>query len=73
MGDSREEPPDHQQAELGLSHMWPKLGLNPQWWDDERFRALKICDLNHSATGAAQSGLTVVKCIKKMHMEWQTV
>ena len=39
------------QAELGLSHMWPELGSNPQWCDDERFRALKISVLNHSATG----------------------
>ena len=48
-GDPREKPPDHQQAELSLSHMWPELGLNPQRWDD----ALKISVLNHSATGAA--------------------
>ena len=26
MGDPREKPPDHPQAELGLSHMWPDLG-----------------------------------------------
>ena len=25
-GDPREKPPDHPQAELGLSHMWPELG-----------------------------------------------
>ena len=49
----REKPPDHPQAELGLSHMWPEWGLNPQWWDDERIRALKISRLNHSATEAA--------------------
>ena len=36
-GDPREETPDHPQAELGLSHMWPELGSNPQRWDDERF------------------------------------
>ena len=37
-------------AELGLSHMWPELGLNPQWWDnDERFRPLQISVPNHSA------------------------
>ena len=41
------------QAELGLSHMWPELGSNPQWWDGEWLKALKISDLNHSATGAA--------------------
>ena len=33
--------------------MWTELGLNPQWWDNERFRELKITYLNHSATGAA--------------------
>ena len=52
-GDPREKPPDHPQAELGLSHMWPELGSNSQRWDDERFRALKISVLNHSATGVA--------------------
>ena len=51
-GDPRESPPDHPQAELGLSHMWPERGLSPQLWDDERFRALKISGLNHSAKGA---------------------
>ena len=51
-GDLREKPPDHPQAELGLSHMWPERGSNPQRWDDERFRALKISRLNHSAMGA---------------------
>ena len=29
MGDPQEKPPDHPQAELGLSHMWPELGSNP--------------------------------------------
>ena len=33
-GDPQEKPPEHMQAELGLYHMWPKLGLNPQLWDD---------------------------------------
>ena len=51
MGYLWEKPPDHLQAELGLSNMWPKQGSNPQWWDDERFRALKISGLHHSATG----------------------
>ena len=54
-GDSREKPPDNPQAELGLSHMWPERGSNPQQWDDKRFRALKISGLNHSATGADNS------------------
>ena len=42
MGDLRENPHDHPQTELGSSHRWPELGSNPQWWDDERFKALKI-------------------------------
>ena len=50
-GDPQEKTPDHLQAELGLSHIWLELGSNPQRWDDERFRALKISDLNHSAIG----------------------
>ena len=52
-GDPREKTPDHPQAELGSSRMWPELGSNPQRWDDERLRAIKISSLNHSATGAA--------------------
>ena len=44
MGDPREKPPDHLQAEVGMS--------NPQRWDVNHFRALKISVLNHSATGA---------------------
>ena len=51
MGDPQEKPPDHPQVELGLSHKWPELGSNPQRWDDERFKTLKISDLNHSTTG----------------------
>ena len=31
-GNPWEKLPDHPQAELGLSHMWTELGLNPQWW-----------------------------------------
>ena len=54
IGDPRGKTPDTLQAELGFSHIWPELGLNPVWWDDERFRAPKISILsNHSATGAA--------------------
>ena len=55
MGDNRDKIPDHLQAELSLSHMWPELGWNPQQWDDEPFRGLKISVLNHSAKGAAES------------------
>ena len=32
-GDSQNKPPGHLQAELGLSHMWPELGLNPHRWE----------------------------------------
>ena len=45
--------PDHQQTELGLSHMWPELGSNPQPWDDKPFRVLKISAFNQSTMGAA--------------------
>ena len=48
LGGGKTEDPDLQQAELGLSHMWLELGSNPQWWDDERFRVLKISGLHHS-------------------------
>ena len=52
MGDPREKKThDHLQAEIGLSHIWPKLGSKSERWDDKRFRALKISNLNHSATG----------------------
>ena len=50
-----EKTPDYPQAELGLSHMWPKLGLNPQRWDDERFKVLTISSLNDWATGATKT------------------
>ena len=54
MGEPLEKPPDHPQAERGLSHMWSVLGLNSQRWNDKRFRAPEISILNHSATWAAQ-------------------
>ena len=54
-GDPQNKPPGHPQAELGLSHMWPELCLNPHRWDDERFKVLiVISGLNHSGTGAAE-------------------
>ena len=28
-----------------LSNLWPQLGLYPQRWDNERFKALKVSDL----------------------------
>ena len=37
-GDPREKPRDQPQTELGLSHMWPELGL--------QFRVLKFRVLN---------------------------
>ena len=52
MGDPREKPPDHPQAELDLSHMWLELGSNAQQSDDEWLRALKISIPNHLAMGA---------------------
>ena len=55
-GDPREKPPDHPQAELVLSHIWLELGSNPQRWDDERIRTLKISGINHSATWTAFYG-----------------
>ena len=36
MGDLWEKPHDHPQAELGLSHMWPELGLNQKFWTSEK-------------------------------------
>ena len=52
-GNPQNKPPGHPQAELGLSHMWPELGLS--LWDDERFRVLKVISgLNHSEMGAAE-------------------
>ena len=53
MGDPWENIPDHLQAELGWSCIWPELGSNPQQWDDKQFRVLKISDHNHSAMEAA--------------------
>ena len=35
--------------------MWPELGSNPQRWDDEQFRVLKISGLDHSPTWAAHA------------------
>ena len=55
MGDPREKPPDHPQAELDLSHMWPELGSNPQRWDDKWFRMLKISVFNHKAKAATST------------------
>ena len=51
MGDPREKAPDQLQAELGLFHIEPKLGWNPQLRDNKQFRVPKISILNHSATG----------------------
>ena len=60
-GQPGEKPHEHPQAELGLSHICSELGSNPQRWDDERFRALKISGLNHSVTGAAGTRIWFVK------------
>ena len=53
MGDPREKTPEHPQAELGLSDMWPELDSNAQRWADEQFRMLKISVLNHLAMGTS--------------------
>ena len=41
---TREKTPDHLQADLGLSHMWPELGWNPQRWDDEEDCSWYACE-----------------------------
>ena len=82
-GDPQEKTPDHPQAEIGLSHMWPELGSNPQRWDDKRFRALKISSFNHSLK--EQSDL-VLHCLpfwllildpmlyaKTLHLKFRTI
>ena len=66
-GDPWEKPLDNPQEELGLSHTCPELGLKPQGWDDERFTALKISILDHSATGAAR------KCMLEKHTKCRVV
>ena len=48
LGGAKTEDPREKRS---LSHTWPELGLNPQQWDDERFRLLKSSVLNHLATG----------------------
>ena len=53
--DPWEKPPDPAEAELDLSHMWPKTGSNPHHRDDKQFRVVKISVFNHSAMGAARS------------------
>ena len=63
-GDPREKPPDHPQAELGLSHMWPELGSNPQRWDDERFRSILRKSHHWPCIGKRQN---------LYRIEWQTV
>ena len=50
--------------------MWPKLGLNPQRWEDEQFRVLKISALNHSNTGAAWKHSWQIIWYKVDHLAW---
>ena len=62
-GDSLEKHSDHPKAEFGPSRM-PKLDLNSQQWDDERFRAPKIymtktSVLSHAATSATAEVMSV--------------
>ena len=40
-GDPREKLSDHLQVELGLSHMCPKLGSNPQQGGDRVIKSTK--------------------------------
>ena len=56
-GDPQEKQPDRQQAKLDLSNMWHERNSNPQWWDNEQFRALMISGLNHSAKRAANNAI----------------
>ena len=52
---------------------WPELGLNPQRWDDERFRVLMISRFNHSAMGAVPTKIAVIILKdKQMQRELQT-
>ena len=75
MGDPQNKPPGHPQAELGLFHLWPELGFNPQRWDDKRFRVLKmISGLNHSATEAAEFCFTcIITCVGRLSFISKTV
>ena len=56
----REKPPDHPHAELGLSHLWPELGSNPQRWDDDRFRTLTISVLTTRPRGVKMSDKYII-------------
>ena len=58
-----EKTPAHPQAELGLSHMRPEQSSNPQWWDNLRFRVLKIRSLT---TGAAILNISLNTAAKRL-------
>ena len=45
----KKKTPDLSQADPGLSHVWPKLGFNPQQWADQWFWVLKISILNQQS------------------------
>ena len=46
--------PEKKHLTTRKQNMQSELGSNPQRWDDEWFRVLKISGLNHLATGAAK-------------------
>ena len=52
--------------------MRPETGSNPQRWDDGWFRALKISDLYHSATGQPEVSLKILfmTLYKNIKLEW---
>ena len=57
----------HEQAELGLSHMWPERGSNPH----QTLKLLRNNALNRSATGAAIYGsLLLILSLKTILQFW---
>ena len=72
-GDPQVKPPDHPQAELGLSHTWPKLSSNSQQWDDKRFRALEISGLNHSGTASSKGISMIIAASLPKGQIWQNL
>ena len=63
MGIPREKPLD--QAELGLSHMWPQLGSNQQRWHDRMIYSARL----------ASEGDSFLPCVKQYVLQpisWYT-
>ena len=67
-GDAWEKTPDPRKQNLACL-TWPELGLNPQWWDDERFRALKISILNHLGAGGTWKCFNLLLCTLEDHQK----